>query len=103
MTLVVSLASLALLFGGLTILLGFYVDLGAAVVTIFLLPTSFIMHRYWEEEGSEQRIDSQGQFWKNAALYGASLILIGLVAKHHAITSENFGWVISKEHIAFWK
>ena len=99
----VIVSGLTILLGGLSILLGFYVDLGALLLILFLVPSAAIFHNYWTESDAMAKSGSEAQFWKNIALTGAALIFFGLATKHHGINSDNFGWVISKAHIALWK
>lgn len=101
--LAVMISGLFLTLGGLLILLGFFVDLGALLLILFLLPAAILIHNYWSETDALVKSASEAQFWKNISLAGAAMILFGLVAKHHGIAGDNFGWVISKAHIALWK
>ena len=101
--LAVIVSGLFILLGGLSILLGIWVDLGALLLTLFLLATALLMHNYWTETDGMGKSMQRSIFLKNIALAGAALIFLGLVVKGHGITAENFGWVISKAHIALWK
>ena len=96
-------SGVALLLGGLSILLGLWIDLGALLLVLFLLSSAVIFHDYWRESDATAKAGAQSAFWKNVALAGASLILFGLAVKGHGITGDNFGWVVSKAHIALWK
>ncbi len=71
----VPLTGLMLLAGGLSILAGAYVTVGVALLVLFLLPTSFIMHDFWAV-GAEQQMQEQVNFMKNMALLGAVLTLL---------------------------
>lgn len=44
--LAVFITGIMLLLGGLSILLGAYVSIGAILLVIFLFPTAFIMHNF---------------------------------------------------------
>ena len=99
----VIVSGLFILFGGLSVLLGIWVDLGAVLLILFLLPSALIMHNFWTETDSMAKSMQQSMFFKNIALAGAALILLGLTVRGHGITADNFGWVISKAHIALWK
>ncbi|TSA48135.1 MAG: DoxX family protein [Actinomycetales bacterium] len=96
----VALSGVAIIVGGLYILLGFYVDLGALMIAIFLILAAFIFHGFWSETDETAKMTESIAFFKDLALAGAALILFALVAKHSDL---NFGWVISKTHLAFWK
>ncbi|MFM2263722.1 MAG: hypothetical protein RLY81_74, partial [Actinomycetota bacterium] len=45
----VVLSGLMILVGGLYIAFGVYADLGALLIALFLIPTSFLMHAFWKE------------------------------------------------------
>ena len=48
----VVLSGLMILVGGLYIAFGVYADLGALLIALFLIPTSFLMHAFWKETGA---------------------------------------------------
>ncbi|MFT3839052.1 MAG: DoxX family protein [Myxococcaceae bacterium] len=68
---------LMLLAGGLSVLLGLAPRIGLAVLVLFLLPVSFIMHNFWAESG-EQAMTDMMNFMKNIALAGGALGLMAL-------------------------
>lgn len=68
-----------LLAGGISVLLGIWADLGALLLVVFLVPTAVMMHGFWRESG-EARMMEQVQFFKDTALAGASLMLMGLIS-----------------------
>jgi len=67
-----------LLAGGLSIIAGLKPRQGLALITAFLVPVSFQMHRFWEEQDPQQRQAEMIQFMKNMALIGAALALLQL-------------------------
>jgi len=67
-----------LLAGGLSIIAGLKPRQGLALIIAFLVPVSFQMHRFWEEQDPQQRQMEMIQFMKNMALVGASLALLQL-------------------------
>ncbi len=99
----VIVSGLFILLGGLSVLFGVWVDLGALLLVLFLFPAAFIFHNYWTETDERAKQSEQSAFSKDLALAGAALIIFGLAVKGHGITADNFGWVISKAHIALWK
>ena len=99
----VIVSGLDILVGGLLVLLGLWVDLGAILIILFLLATALVFHNFWTETDAMAKSTQQSIFFKNISLAGAALILLGLTVKGHGITADNFGWVISKAHIALWK
>ncbi|WP_228000762.1 DoxX family protein [Nocardia australiensis] len=75
------LASGALmLVGALSVLLGVWADLGALLLVIVLLPTTFLMHRFWAETDEEAKQGEMIHFNKDLALAGASLMLFAFFA-----------------------
>jgi uncharacterized membrane protein YphA (DoxX/SURF4 family) len=77
-TLAVALTGLMLLGGGLSILLGVQPRWGALLLLVFLVPTSFIMHKFWGIADPMMAANQAGHFWKNMALAGAALMIYGL-------------------------
>jgi len=65
--------------GGLYIALGFYADLGALLIAIFLIPTSFLMHAFWKESDATAKQNETISFFKNLSLAGAALIIFALL------------------------
>jgi uncharacterized membrane protein YphA (DoxX/SURF4 family) len=70
----VVLTGLMLLVGGLSVLLGLWVKVGAALLVIFLIPTAFIMHNFWAITDPMGRANDQAHFLKDVALAGAALM-----------------------------
>ncbi len=69
------LAILLELAGGLSVLLGWRCRLGALLLVAFLLPTTLIFHSFWLLEGAEHA-QQMIQFMKNTALIGG-LVFVG--------------------------
>lgn len=67
--------------GGLSILLGIWPDLGALLLVIFLVPTALLIHNFWVERDPQARTMEMVQFFKDLALAGAALMLLGLFAQ----------------------
>ena len=70
-----------LLLGGLSVLLGVWPDLGALLLVVFLVPTALLMHGFWKESDAQAKQMEQVQFFKDLALAGAALMLLGLFAR----------------------
>lgn len=71
----VFISGLILLFGGLSVLLGIWVEIGAVLLIIFLIPAAFMMHNFWEVEDPMERQNEQSHFWKDLALAGGSYFI----------------------------
>lgn len=73
--LAVILSGLMLIAGGLAIVLGVYPLVGAAVIALFFLGVTPVMHDFWTVDDPEQRQSEMTNFLKNATLFGAALVL----------------------------
>jgi putative oxidoreductase len=73
----VIISGLIILVGGLMVLLGIWIDLGALLLIVFLVPTALIMHNFWKIDDEMMAQVEMSQFMKNIALAGAALMLIG--------------------------
>ena len=82
----VVLSGLMILVGGLYIAFGVYADLGALLIALFLIPTSFLTHAFWKETDATAKQNESISFFKNLALAGAALIIFALIA-----TGTDFG------------
>ncbi|GAB4327159.1 MAG: hypothetical protein Kow0010_10590 [Dehalococcoidia bacterium] len=60
--------------GGVLFVLGAWADLAALLLVGFLVPTAFIMHRFWGLDDPQMAQNQQVHFMKNIALAGAALI-----------------------------
>jgi putative oxidoreductase len=65
-----------LVLGGLSVLFGIWADLGALLLVVFLVPTALLMHPFWKEQDGQAQQMEMGQFQKDLALAGASLMLL---------------------------
>lgn len=77
-TLAVVVTGIMLLVGGLCILLGWRVKLGALLLVAFLVPVSFFMHRFWGLADPMMAQNQAGHFFKNITLAGAALMIYAL-------------------------
>jgi putative oxidoreductase len=79
------LASGALiLVGGLLVLLGVWMDLGALLLVVFLVPTAVLMHPFWKETDAMAKQGEMVHFQKDIALAGAALLVFTLYAGYGA-------------------
>lgn len=65
-----------LLAGGVSIMAGVKPRQGLAAIVGFLLPTTLLMHRFWEVEDPTERMNETINFSKNMALAGAALMML---------------------------
>ena len=73
-----------LLAGGLSVLLGVWMDLGALLLVLFLVPTALLMHTFWKETEPMAKQSEMVNFQKNISLAGAALIIFALYAGYGA-------------------
>lgn len=64
-----------LLFGALSILLGWKTRLGALAVAMFLVPVTLKMHAFWAIEDAQAAMMQQISFLKNVAMLGGAALL----------------------------
>jgi putative oxidoreductase len=71
----VRLTGAMIFLGGISVLLGAYVRIGAALLVVFLIPTAIVMHNYWTLTDPMARANDQAHFNKDLALAGATLLI----------------------------
>jgi len=71
----VPLGGVLCLLGGLSILLGYRTRIGAWLLVVYLVPTTFIMHRFWEVADGPMNMLHNLCFMKNLSLLGAVLLI----------------------------
>lgn len=64
--------------GGLSVAFGFYAKIGALLLLIFLIPTTFMVHRFWGISDKQQRAMQRVHFNKNLSLLGVALMILYL-------------------------
>ncbi len=69
------LATIAELGGGLLVLLGVQVRLGALILCLLLIPTTILFHNFWALEGSAQQLQMI-MFLKNLSIFGGALAFL---------------------------
>src|SRR5881397_2390913 len=87
--LAVALSGLMILAGGLSILLGVAPQAGALLLLLFLIPTAFLMHRFWGVQDQMLAANQMAHFMKNVTLAGAALLIYYFTALHPE------AWVLS--------
>lgn len=71
----VPLSGLMILFGGLSILLGYRARVGALLIILFLIPVTLMMHNFWDVADPMMRQIQQGMFMKNLSMLGAAIMI----------------------------
>jgi putative oxidoreductase len=80
-----------LLAGGGSIMAGVKPRQGLAAVIAFLVPVTLQMHRFWDAEDPNQRMNELANFSKNMALVGAALMMLQIVEPWPASMPKLFG------------
>jgi putative oxidoreductase len=73
--LMVPLTGVVLVVASVMIAVGYHPRLAAWALFLFLLPTTFIMHRFWGLTDAQMATMQQIQFMKNLSLMGATLMI----------------------------
>ena len=79
--LAVPVTGLMILLGGISVVLGFWMDFGALLLAIFLIFSAFMMHNFWTISDPQAKQGETINFFKNLSLAGAALIIFILVGQ----------------------
>lgn len=71
----VPLSGLISIFGALSIILGYKAKLGAWLIIIFLVPVTFMMHRFWTVADPMMMQMQMAMFMKNLSMLGGALVI----------------------------
>jgi putative oxidoreductase len=74
--LLVPLAGILALVGGVSVMLGYHAKLGALLLLIFLVPVTLFMHKFWGLPDPQMALMQRINFMKNAALAGTCLMIM---------------------------
>ena len=69
-------SGILIILGGLSILLGVYPDWGVLLISLFLIPTTLMMHSFWADTDPNTRQGNLINFKKNVALLGAAWMFL---------------------------
>lgn len=72
----VPVAGLLGLAGGLSVLFGVRARIGALLLVVFLVPVTLIMHRYWGLADPAMARQQLAEFMKGLSMLGAALLII---------------------------
>jgi putative oxidoreductase len=76
----VPLSGVLAIAGGLSILLGYRAKLGAWLIVLFLVPVTFMMHKFWLVQDPMMAQIQMILFMKNVAMLGGALLISQLGA-----------------------
>lgn len=59
--------------GGLSLLIGYKSRFGALLLMLFLIPTTYLFHDFWNVQDATKMQDQMGHFFSNLAIFGGLL------------------------------
>ena len=71
----VPISGLLAVLGGLSIALGYKAKWGAALIVLFLVPVTLMMHNFWSVNDPAVAQDQMAHFMKNLSLIGSALFI----------------------------
>jgi len=71
----VPLSGVLAIAGGLSILLGYRAKLGAWLIVLFLVPVTFMMHKFWTVQDPMMAQVQMIMFMKNISMLGGALLI----------------------------
>jgi putative oxidoreductase len=71
----VPLSGVLAIVGGLSILLGYRAKLGAWLIVLFLVPVTFMMHKFWTVSDPMMSQIQMVMFMKNVSMLGGALLI----------------------------
>jgi putative oxidoreductase len=74
-SLAVPLSGILALLGGLSVLLGYRAKVGAWLIVLFLVPVTFMMHKFWVVSDPMMAQMQMIMFMKNMSILGAALLI----------------------------
>jgi putative oxidoreductase len=74
-SLLLPLAIIIQMLGGLSLLLGYYTRIGALLLILFIIPSAINMHDFWNVP-KENRTVERTLFMKDVAIFGSLLLLL---------------------------
>jgi putative oxidoreductase len=77
-TVLVPLAGIIALIGGVSVMLGYRARFGALLLLVFLVPVTLVMHKFWglSEPDPQMAMMQKVNFMKNLSLAGACLLIM---------------------------
>lgn len=75
-TILVPLAGIIALVGGVSIMLGYRARFGALLLIVFLVPVTLVMHKFWGLADPQMAMMQKVNFMKNTSLIGACLLIM---------------------------
>jgi len=86
-SILVPIAGVVAIAGAISVVLGWQARFGALLLVLFLLPATFIMHRFWSLDGAEAQAQF-GNFIRNLSLLGGALYICHFGAGPYSIDAR---------------
>jgi uncharacterized membrane protein YphA (DoxX/SURF4 family) len=96
--LAVQLSGVLMMLGGLSIILGVYLDLGAIVLAVILVAMAVKMHDFWAADAASKQTEMIG-FLKNISMAGGALFMFAIAATENS----SYGPALTESLSAFAK
>ena len=74
-SILVPISGIVAIAGGLSILLGYRAKIGAWLIALFLIPVTFMMHKFWAVADPMMAQLQMIMFMKNVAMLGGALLI----------------------------
>lgn len=71
-------AGIWLVVGGLSVALGAWGDVGAAMIALFVILACLGFHRFWTVEDQQQKLTQMQLFWRNVSFLGTAVMLFAV-------------------------
>jgi uncharacterized membrane protein YphA (DoxX/SURF4 family) len=68
------------LIGGLSVVTGILPEIGILILLAFMIPTTYMMHQFWNTADPMQAMGEKINFGKNIAIIGALLMMLMITA-----------------------
>ena len=87
-SLLLTIAVIFELLGGLFVFLGLWTRLGALLLILFLIPTTLLFHHFWQLQGPDREVQMIN-FMKNVSIAGGLLFLLAVGKCGHCAPSRS--------------
>jgi putative oxidoreductase len=94
----VQLSGILMMLGGLSIILGVFLDLGAIVLAVILVAMAVKMHDFWAADESAKQTEMIG-FLKNISMAGGALFMFAIAATE----DSSYGPALTESLFSFAK
>lgn len=79
--------TIAELLGGILVLTGIQVRLGAFILFLFMIPATVLFHNFWDLDGSQRELQMT-MFLKNLSIFGGTLILLAFGKGYRTVSQK---------------